>query len=117
MILIMFRLKSQGLSLGGASMWGTLHCHLADCQKAICGSINPRFRKPGGPPGFRSSEAEQNGDMGQKPGTDCEAPNSWQIDLVGGWATPLKNRKVNWDDEIPNISGKITLMATKPPTR
>ena len=28
-------------------------------------------------------------------------------DLVGGWATPLKNMKVNWDDEIPNISGKI----------
>ena len=23
--------------------------------------------------------------------------------LVGGWATPLKNRKINWDDEIPNI--------------
>ena len=36
--------------------------------------------------------------------------------LVGGWATPLKNMKVNWDDDIPNISGKIKLMATKPPT-
>ena len=23
--------------------------------------------------------------------------------LVGGWATPLKNMNVNWDDEIPNI--------------
>ena len=23
--------------------------------------------------------------------------------LVGGWATPLKNIKVNWDDEIPNL--------------
>ena len=23
--------------------------------------------------------------------------------LVGGWATPLKNMKVNWDDEKPNI--------------
>ena len=23
--------------------------------------------------------------------------------LVGGWATPLKNMKVNWDDENPNI--------------
>ena len=22
--------------------------------------------------------------------------------LVGGWATPLKNMNVNWDDEIPN---------------
>ena len=21
-----------------------------------------------------------------------------QYDLVGGWATPLKNMKVNWDD-------------------
>ena len=38
---------------------------------------------------------------------------SW---LVGGGATPLKNMKVNWDDEIPNINGKIK-MATKPPTR
>ena len=36
--------------------------------------------------------------------------------LVGGWATPLKNMKVNWDDEIPNLSGKIVLMLTKPPT-
>ena len=25
--------------------------------------------------------------------------------------------KVDWDDEIPNISGKIPRMATKPPTR
>ena len=24
-------------------------------------------------------------------------------DLVGGFSTPLKNMKVNWDDEIPNI--------------
>ena len=29
------------------------------------------------------------------------------IFLVGGWATPLKNMNVNWDDEIPNINGKI----------
>ena len=27
--------------------------------------------------------------------------------LVGGWATPLKNMKVNRDDYFPNISGKI----------
>ena len=26
-----------------------------------------------------------------------------QLKLVGGWATPLKNMNVNWDDEIPNI--------------
>ena len=25
------------------------------------------------------------------------------IYLVGGWPTPLKNMKVSWDDEIPNI--------------
>ena len=36
--------------------------------------------------------------------------------LVGGSATPLKNMKVNWDDEIPNINGKMRKMATKPPT-
>ena len=45
-----------------------------------------------------------------------EAPNSGHeksttatttTHLVGGWATPLKNMKVNWDDEIPNINGKI----------
>ena len=23
--------------------------------------------------------------------------------LVGGWATPLKNMIVNWDDDIPNL--------------
>ena len=27
--------------------------------------------------------------------------------LVGGSATPLKNMKVNWDDDIPNIDGKM----------
>ena len=44
---------------------------------------------------------------------------SWvnQPFLVGGSATPLKNMKVNWDDDIPNINGTIKLMATKPPTR
>jgi hypothetical protein len=26
---------------------------------------------------------------------------------VGGIPTPLKNMKVSWDDEIPNIYGKI----------
>ena len=35
--------------------------------------------------------------------------------LVGGWATPLKNMNVNWDDDIPNISGKIKHVS-KPPT-
>ena len=30
-----------------------------------------------------------------------------KIILVGGWATPLKNMKVNWDDEIPNSHGTI----------
>ena len=42
--------------------------------------------------------------------------SQWSFWLVV-WATPLKNMKVNRDDEIPNISGKIKLMATKPPTR
>ena len=27
--------------------------------------------------------------------------------LVGGVPTPLKKSRVNWDDDIPNISGKI----------
>jgi hypothetical protein len=30
--------------------------------------------------------------------------------LVGGWATPLKNMKVTWDDDIPNIWKVIKLM-------
>ena len=41
-----------------------------------------------------------------KPGHRCtpEETSNLQISqLVGGWATPLKNMKVNWDDEIPNI--------------
>ena len=32
-------------------------------------------------------------------------------------STPLKNMKVNWDDDIPNISVKIKLMFQSPPTR
>ena len=35
--------------------------------------------------------------------------------LLGGWATPLKNMKVNWDDEIPNIWENKK--CSKPPTR
>ena len=36
-----------------------------------------------------------------------------------GWRLGHPSEKyefVNWDDEIPNINGKIKLMATKPPT-
>ena len=31
------------------------------------------------------------------------------LPISGRWAraTPLKNMNVNWDDEIPNINGKI----------
>ena len=36
--------------------------------------------------------------------------------LVGG-LNPLKNMKVNWDDEIPNLDGKIQVMFQSPPTR
>ena len=36
--------------------------------------------------------------------------NVLNIYLVGGWATPLKNIKVNWDDEIPNIWENAKLM-------
>ena len=52
------------------------------------------------------------------PGGDRPKQRIWCIPwLVGGSATPLKNMNVNWDDEIPNINGKIQKMATKPPTR
>ena len=41
------------------------------------------------------------------------------INLVGGWFShpSEKYEFVNWDDEIPNMNGKIEKMATKPPTR
>ena len=44
-------------------------------------------------------------------------PRNFHLDLV--WLVvgpPLWKILVNWDDEIPNINGKIKLMATKPPT-
>ena len=34
--------------------------------------------------------------------------------LVGGILTPLKNMKVSWDDEIPNI--RKNTKCSKPPT-
>ena len=37
-----------------------------------------------------------------------------EVYLVGGWATPLKNMKVNWDDDIPNIWENKK--CSKPPT-
>ena len=39
---------------------------------------------------------------------------------TSGWwlgHPPEKYEFVIWDDEIPNINGKIKFMATKPPTR
>ena len=39
--------------------------------------------------------------------------NSWWLGfLVGGWATPLKNMKVNWDDKNPNIWEKKMFQTT-----
>ena len=42
-------------------------------------------------------------------GTSKEKATQFQGCLVGGWATPLKNMKVNWDD-YSQYSGKIKLM-------
>ena len=36
-------------------------------------------------------------------GTTLQQISTGKGCLVGGWATPLKNMKVNWDDDIPNI--------------
>ena len=38
-----------------------------------------------------------------------------QSNLVGGWPTPLKNMKVSWDDDIPNIFKNKK--CSKPPIR
>ena len=48
----------------------------------------------------------------------CYQPQSWLVYgiLVGQGHPSEKYDFVNWDDDIPNISGKIKLMATKPPT-
>ena len=48
----------------------------------------------------------------------CEK-SSEGLDTLAGWWLGHPSEKyefVNWDDEIPNISGKIPKMATKPPT-
>ena len=40
--------------------------------------------------------------------------------IYAGWwliSTPMKKMKVNWDDDIPSISGKIKVMFQSPPTR
>ena len=37
--------------------------------------------------------------------------------LVGGWATPLKNLKVNWDDDIPNICKNIKWQPNHQPVK
>ena len=35
------------------------------------------------------------------------SPGGEFLDLVGGWATPMKKYEfASWDDEIPNMSGK-----------
>ena len=39
-------------------------------------------------------------------GSKSLTPNIGGI-LIGGIPTPLKNMKVSWDDDIPNINGKI----------
>ena len=40
--------------------------------------------------------------------------------MITGWWLGHPSEKyefVNWDDDIPNINGKMPKMATKPPTR
>ena len=39
------------------------------------------------------------------------------IYLVGGIPTSLKNMKVSWDDELPNIWKAIKFHGSKPPIR
>ena len=34
---------------------------------------------------------------------DVHGASGYNIQLVGGIPAPLKNMKVNWDDDIPNI--------------
>ena len=46
---------------------------------------------------------------------DHRTRQPWHGKLVGGWSTPLKNMKVSWDDDIPNIWKNIK--CSKPPTR
>ena len=55
-----------------------------------------------------------------------EGPRKWMVAssscvyiyiLVGGWATPLKNRSASIGMISNPIDGKIQFMATKPPTR
>ena len=48
----------------------------------------------------------EKGEEHPKCSTTFGTPN--QQLLVGGWATPLKNMNVNWDDEIPNRWEKKT---------
>ena len=39
----------------------------------------------------------------------------WDVMLVGGKTTPLKNMKVSWDDDIPNIWKKNMFQTTNQP--
>ena len=39
--------------------------------------------------------------------------NHNSYNLVGGIPTPLKNLKVGWDDDIPNLWGKKTVIYGK----
>ena len=44
----------------------------------------------------------------------------WKLRLLVGGPGPPRPEKyefVNWDDDIPNINGKMPKMSTKPPTR
>ena len=44
----------------------------------------------------------------------------WGVDPIYSWlvvSTPLKNMKVSWDYEIPNIWKVIKFSGSKPPTR
>ena len=48
-------------------------------------------------------ERQRDGWMDRQIDTQLDRQTNNQ--LVGGWATHLKNMKVNWDDDIPNING------------
>ena len=59
--------------------------------------------------------------VGGSPYSSLKSRVGWNFRGIFNWLVVFshpseKYEFVNWDDYIPNINGKIKLMATKPPT-
>ena len=85
--------------------WDVSWINYQDATRNMCLVHSDCFKSPQILPMFHAYATDCHHFEGQNTGPKTHQ-KIHQQNLVGGWPTPLKSRKVNWDDDIPNIQKK-----------